>query len=69
MPTIDGRKVNLKLTDIIKPGTTKRISGEGLPYPKCPSRRGDIIVEFDIKFPDSLSENTKEILADTLPRS
>jgi len=69
VPTIDGRNVPLRLTEVIKPTTIKRIQGQGLPYPKQPTRRGDLIIEFDIQFPDRLSSNVKEILADTLPKT
>lgn len=54
-------------TEIIKPMTVKRIQGYGLPLPKEPSRKGDLIVNFDIKFPDNLSQSVKDILYDTLP--
>ncbi|XP_064604951.1 LOW QUALITY PROTEIN: dnaJ homolog subfamily B member 4-like [Liolophura sinensis] len=69
VPTIDGRTIPLRLTEVIKPSSTKRIQGEGLPMPKQPNRRGDLIIEFDIKYPSSLSTNVKEILSDCLPRS
>ncbi|CAL8069096.1 unnamed protein product [Calicophoron daubneyi] len=67
VPTIEEGKVNLALKDIVRPGTTKRISGQGLPYLKEPQRRGDIIVEFQIVFPDSLSTTAKNQLASLLP--
>ena len=69
VPTIDGRRVPLNLRDIVKPGVEQRIHGEGLPLPKQPHKRGNLIVEFDIRFPDHLSQSTKEILGDALPRS
>lgn len=53
--------------EIIKPNTVRRIQGYGLPLPKEPSRRGDLIVNFDIKFPEFLSQSAKDILYDTLP--
>ena len=59
--------LNLK-DDVLKPTTTKRIQGEGLPYPKDSSRRGDLLVKFDIQFPDRISSNSKEILFDVLSR-
>ena len=34
---------------------------------KEPARRGDIVVSFDIQFPDRLSQNTKDLLYDLLP--
>lgn len=56
----------LPLTDVVKPTTEKRLTGDGLPIAKQPSTRGDIIVKFDIKFPDSLTSDQKEKLSSTL---
>lgn len=68
VPTLTGDKIPLNLTkEIVKPNTVKRIQGHGLPYPKEPSKKGDLLVTFDIKFPDSLSQSAKDILYDTLP--
>lgn len=68
VPTLTGEKIPINLsTDIVKPTTVKRISGHGLPFPKEPSRKGDLIVNFDIRFPDSLTSNAKDILYDSLP--
>lgn len=68
VPTLQGDNVTINTSgEIIKPNTVKRISGKGLPFPKEPSRRGDLLVAFDIKFPDSLSKDTKDVLKDLLP--
>ena len=67
IPTIDGRKIPVRLSEVIKPTSTRRIQGEGLPLPKQSTRRGDMIIEFDIQFPSTLSTNAKETLANTLP--
>ncbi|CAI9721147.1 dnaJ homolog subfamily B member 4-like [Octopus vulgaris] len=67
IPTISNRTIPFRLTEIIKPSTTKRIQGEGLPLAKQPMRRGDLIVEFDVKFPDSLSAYAKQTLLECLP--
>ncbi|ELT96779.1 hypothetical protein CAPTEDRAFT_19566 [Capitella teleta] len=69
IPTLEGNKIPMKLTEVVKPGSVKRIQGQGLPLPKTPSKRGDLLIEFNIQFPDSLSRNAKEILSDTLPRT
>ncbi len=68
VPTLDNRKKQIQITDIINPSTEKRIAGEGLPYPKQPSKKGDIIVKFDIKFPETLSIQQREALNTYLPR-
>lgn len=67
VPTLDGEPVTLAIKDIVKPSTTKRLPGRGLPLPKEPRRRGDLIVSFDIQFPTFLPETTRQILADLLP--
>ena len=69
VPTLSGHPVTLEMKSVIKPTTIRRIQGEGLPLPKNPSQKGDLIVEFDIKFPDHLSDSAKQILAQTLPQT
>lgn len=67
IPTLEGETVSLAIKDIIKPTTIKRVSHRGLPIPKEPNKRGDLIVQFDIQFPTDLPETTRQILADLLP--
>lgn len=68
VPTLQGDKLTVNTHgEIIKPTTAKRFGGRGLPYPKEPTRRGDLVVTFDIKFPDSLVSGAKELLSEILP--
>lgn len=68
VPTLNGDKITLNLTkEIVKPNMVKKIQGQGLPLPKEPSRKGDLLVSFDIKFPDTLTQSARDILYDTLP--
>lgn len=69
VPTLTGRKIPLNVTEVIKPGSLRRIQGEGLPYAKQPSKKGDLIIAFDIKFPDKITQSAKEILRDCIPAS
>ncbi|XP_033826042.1 dnaJ homolog subfamily B member 1b [Periophthalmus magnuspinnatus] len=68
-PTLDGRTIPVTSTDIVHPGMKRRINGEGLPYPKRPERRGDLIVEYEVKFPERLSQGARDTIAQVLPRS
>lgn len=68
VPTLDGRKKQIQIQDVINPDTEKRIQNEGLPYPKQTTKKGDIVVKFDIKFPESLTKAQKDKLAEILPR-
>ena len=54
------------INEVIKPTTIKKITGYGLPLPKEPTKRGDILVSFDIQFPDRLKQNTKDLLHELL---
>ncbi|OTF78836.1 DnaJ molecular chaperone-like protein [Euroglyphus maynei] len=67
VPTLDSEEIPLRMNDVITPQTIRRISGRGLPYPKEPSKRGDLIVKFDIQFPTSLTNDQKRAIAELLP--
>lgn len=68
VPTLTGEKIPLHFSnEVIKPTTVKRLQGHGLPFPKEPSKKGDLLVNFDIRFPETLSQSVKDILYDTLP--
>lgn len=67
VPTLGGKKLAVTFSDVIKPTTTHRLKGEGLPDPKSPSHKGDLIIEFDIKFPDTLPDMSKRNIAQYLP--
>ncbi|EAA04033.4 dnaJ protein homolog 1 [Anopheles arabiensis] len=68
VPTLSGETLTISTAgEVVKPHTVKRLQNRGLPFPKEPSRRGDLVVAFDIRFPDQVSPSTKEILADLFP--
>lgn len=69
VPTLSNRKIPLTLAEVVKPTTVKKIQGEGLPLSKNPSHRGDLIVEFDIVFPNSIPQAAKDKLKDCIPQS
>lgn len=67
-PTLDGRTITVSSRDIVRPGMKKRISGEGLPLSRCPEKRGDMILDFTVMFPDKLGQSTTETLKKILPK-
>ncbi|XP_037548336.1 dnaJ homolog subfamily B member 5 [Nematolebias whitei] len=66
VPTLDNRMMPLPCNDVIKPGAIRRLRGEGLPLPKNPSQRGDLVVEFQVLFPDRIPPQSREIIKHSL---
>jgi len=68
VPTlIDGKTVRVDCSrDVLKPTQSRRLQGYGLPFSKAPERKGDIIIEFDIIFPDKLSDSSKDLVRTAL---
>ena len=64
--TLTGQIIPLELKTV-SPTTKRIIKGEGLPLPKTPERRADLVVEFDIIFPKNLTSQQVESLKQILP--
>lgn len=57
---LDGRKAQVSIPlGVVKPGQRSIISGEGMPIRK-EKRKGDLIVVWDIVFPERLTPSQKE---------
>ena len=67
VPKIDGGHIALPLDYVISPDTVEIISGEGMPVSKQPGTRGDLIVNFNINFPESLPTYSISSLKTLLP--
>ncbi|KIM39903.1 hypothetical protein M413DRAFT_446823 [Hebeloma cylindrosporum] len=60
---LDGRKLQIAVPmGIVKPGQTMTISGEGMPIRKdgAVQKKGDLLVHWDVVFPDRLTPAQKE---------
>ncbi|EGN98827.1 hypothetical protein SERLA73DRAFT_181494 [Serpula lacrymans var. lacrymans S7.3] len=61
---LDGRKLQVPLpaSGIIKPGQETTVSNEGMPIRKegNAKKRGDLIVKWDVVFPDRLTQSQKD---------
>lgn len=66
---IDGRLLQLLITDVISPDYVKIIPNEGLPKRENTSAKGDLHLCFKIEFPKTLSRHSKEDIADALDRA
>jgi len=65
---LDGRILPVAVNDIAKPGYKVVVPGEGMPLAKDSKSKGNLVVDFDVQYPDVLSIKQKEQLALVLPQ-
>ncbi len=61
VPTLDGKKLSLKIPPGTKPGTKMRMSGHGLPHMKNP-KKGDLYVKIQVNLPKQLSDEQRKLI-------
>ncbi|XP_010611751.1 dnaJ homolog subfamily B member 1 [Fukomys damarensis] len=66
VPTLDGRTIPVVFKDVIRPGMRRKVPGEGLPLPKTPEKRGDLVIEFEVTFPERIPQTSRTILEQVL---
>lgn len=57
--TLDGRTLTIPINSIISPTYEEVVKGEGMPIPKEPSKKGNLRIKFNIKFPARLTSEQK----------
>ena len=73
--TLDGRKLNISIDEIISPSTVKIVPGEGMPIFENEMnvrdlnvKKGDLFIKFDIKFPEYIDPVKKVEITNLLER-
>lgn len=59
LTTLDGRALTIPINNVIHPTYEEVVPKEGMPIPKEPSRRGNLRIKFNIKFPARLTSEQK----------
>lgn len=60
---LDGRQIKVPFSGPVSPTSSQIVSGEGMPISKTGGKqKGDLIVKFNIVFPEKLSGEAKEAL-------
>jgi len=59
LTTLDGRRLTVPINNIIHPEYEEVVRGEGMPLPKDPSKKGNLRIKFNIKFPTRLTSEQK----------
>jgi DnaJ family protein B protein 4 len=64
--TLENKKLKVTPNEVVTPQTKQRISGAGMPLPKNPSQRGDIVIDYNIIFPTRLTSEQKKKIEEAL---
>lgn len=59
LTTLDGRSLSIPINNIIHPNYEEVVAGEGMPSQKDSSKKGNLRIKFDIKFPLRLTAEQK----------
>ena len=64
----DGHIVELQNTEVTMPGQILSIPSEGFPIYDAPNSRGDLVITFQVIFPEILSPSQKVKVKDILKK-
>ncbi|CAL5345022.1 unnamed protein product [Camellia sinensis] len=59
LTTLDGRNLTVPINNVIHPNYEEVVPKEGMPIPKQPSKRGNLRIKFNIKFPTRMTAEQK----------
>ncbi|KGE73774.1 molecular chaperone DnaJ [Spirochaeta lutea] len=62
VPTLEDKKVKVKIAPGTQNGKMMRLKNEGIPYLNNPSRRGDLYIKVQVDVPKKISSKSKELL-------
>lgn len=63
---LDGMHIEINLYPIITPTTQRKIKGKGMPYSSNSKKYGDLILSFNIQFPEYLTQKQKHKISHLL---
>ncbi|KAL6988197.1 hypothetical protein U1Q18_013944 [Sarracenia purpurea var. burkii] len=69
LTTLDGRKLTIPINNVIHPNYEEVVPREGMPIPKDPTKKGNLRIKFNPKFPIRLTAEQKAGLKKLLPSS
>ncbi|XP_039282798.1 dnaJ homolog subfamily B member 13-like [Nilaparvata lugens] len=62
LETLDQRQIRVPITQVVYQDYVKVVHSEGMPYVDDPDRYGDLLIDFRIKFPVYLPEESKRFI-------
>ena len=65
---LDDRPIRIKYDKVIKPGQILKIQGEGMPIKDQMNMFGDLLIIFNVIFPEKISSQRRDYLIKVLPK-
>ena len=62
--TLDGRALHAEINEIVQPGSSKIVHGEGMPRES--GGKGNLLIQFEVEFPKHIPEHCKQTLTEVL---
>ena len=62
LKTLDGRNLSVAINEVVSPNYVKIVKNEGMPLPKEPGKRADLLIKFTIVFPSYIPNEKKSDL-------
>jgi len=59
LTTLDGRNLTVVINNVVHPEYEEVVPREGMPLPKDPTKKGNLRIKFNIKFPTRLTSDQK----------
>uniref|UniRef100_A0A803QJK6 J domain-containing protein n=1 Tax=Cannabis sativa TaxID=3483 RepID=A0A803QJK6_CANSA len=59
LTTLDGRNLTIPINNVIHPTYEEVVPREGMPIPKDPTKKGNLRIKFNIRFPPRLTADQK----------
>ncbi|MQL88749.1 hypothetical protein Taro_021320 [Colocasia esculenta] len=69
LTTLDGRTLTIPISSIISPDYEEIVEGEGMPITREPSKKGNLRIRFQIRFPTRLTPEQKTSIMQLLTSS
>lgn len=66
LTTLDGRNLTIPITSVIHPDYEEVVPREGMPISKDPSKKGNLRIKFNVKFPTRLTQGQKSKIKELL---
>jgi len=63
---LDGKQIVIREDKVINPKYTTKVEGKGMPKHEVPSEYGNLIINYEIEFPKTLTQEQKNSLSKIL---